>query len=86
MAVQDNRRIEGLEELLSTLAPRCELVTRMAIRSCLPELRFDIHYDRACFARITALIKELNLSGEDLNDVREDAREAEASLLEAVRG
>ena len=86
MAVEDHRRIELLETWLCALAPRRELVTRMAIRSCLPELRFDTRYDRQCFARVATLIKELNLRGDALNDARADAQEAEAGLLEAVRG
>ena len=58
----------------------------MAIRSCLPDLPFDRRYDRELFEHITTLTNELNLSGEDLNDVRSDARKVVASIRESLRG
>jgi hypothetical protein len=78
--VRDRSGIEELEKWLGTLVPRCELIARMALSSCLPELRIDPRDDRRWFTRTATLINELNLSHEDLNEVRADAQKVQASL------
>jgi hypothetical protein len=75
----------GVEDVaaawLCSLAPRTELVARMSLH-----LRFHgPNKDRSYFARISLLINELDLSAEDLNTVRADARRLAAILDEDSR-
>lgn len=74
--MQDRSGIEELEAWFVTLAPRAELVARMALRMRASQVRDDKSY----FARIAALIKVLALEAEDLNSVRADADRVAASL------
>src|SRR5215469_5611860 len=67
---------EDMEAWLCSLAPRAELVARMALH-----LRFPVHRaEKSYFARIAALITELDLKAEDLSIVRADAQKVAASL------
>jgi hypothetical protein len=74
--MEDRAGVEAVEAWLSTLAPRAELVARMALHVRFHELRGDKRY----FARIAALIQELQLKAEDLGAVRADAQKVAACL------
>jgi hypothetical protein len=74
--MEDRAGVEAVEAWLSTLAPRAELVARMALHLRFHELRGDKRY----FTRIAALIQELQLKAEDLGAVRADAQEVAAFL------
>ena len=74
--------VEDVERWLCSLAPRAELVARMALHLRFHELRGDKRY----FARIASLIKELDLKAEDLGVVREDAQKVAAYLGDADPG
>ena len=67
---------EDVEAWLCLLEPRAELVARMALH-----LRYHVRRgEKSYFARIAALIKELDLKAEDLSIVRADAQKVAASL------
>ena len=67
---------EDVEAWLCSLEPRAELVARMALH-----LRYHVRRgEKSYFARIAALIKELDLKAEDLSIVRADAQKVAASL------
>lgn len=83
--MEDRASVEAVETWLCTLAPRAELVARMALHLRFHELRGDKRY----FARIAALIQEVDLKAEDLGAVRADAQKVAAFLehvLPRVRG
>jgi hypothetical protein len=68
----------ALDPWLRSLAPRAELVARIALRARFNEMRRD----KSFFRRIAQLTSELNLAGTDLNSVLEEAK-AFARRLEA---
>jgi hypothetical protein len=74
--MEDRAGVEAVEAWLSTLAPRAELVARMALHLRFHELRGNKRY----FTRIAALIQELQLKAEDLGGVRADAQTVAAFL------
>ena len=74
--MEDGSGIAELESWFCLLVPRAELVARMALRMLFQELADDKRY----FARIVALINELDLTREELAALRRDARKLAASL------
>jgi len=67
---------EDVDAWLCSLEPRAELVARMALH-----LQFHVRRgEKSYFARIAALIKELDLTAEDLSIARADAQKVAASL------
>jgi hypothetical protein len=78
VTIEDRSGIEELETRFRTLAPRCELIARMALRQQYPQFIYR-HY----FTRIAFLIKKLDLSPEDLNKLRADAEKVVLSPKKA---
>jgi hypothetical protein len=79
--MEERSGVEELEAWLRSLVPRAELVARMALRSRFRALGGEKGY----FARIAMLIKELDLSPEDLARARADAQCVAAYLGSADR-
>jgi hypothetical protein len=74
--MKDESGVEELQARLCLLEPRSELVARMALRLRDHQLCADKRY----LARITFLIKGLDLTVQELTTVRADAQRAAASL------
>jgi hypothetical protein len=79
--MEERSGVERLEAWLRSLVPRAELVARMALR-----LQFHAFgNEKGYFARIATLIKELDLTAEDLAGVRADAQRVAAFLDNSER-
>jgi len=74
--MEESSGVEDLEAWLCSLAPRAELVARMALHLRLHAQRREKSY----FARVAALIRELDLKAEDLSTLRAEAQKVAASL------
>ena len=79
--MEDQSGIDQRETWLRSLAPRVELVARMALRLRLNESPRDKSY----FPRISSLINKLDLGAEELSAIRADAQRVAALWVEGGR-